>query len=180
MEATGGGIDARYGSRPDRKFYDRVVAQGSPDPTRIMRAAERRWERNVQRVVDPQNGFDDRALASFIRRLLPSGLSEIHRHNFEAIGYVLKGTGYEIHDGVRIDWVEGDALFVPPNVWHQHANSSDNDEAIILLTTNAPMLLELGVCTMEPAPTWEEALQRPSPYMRPVLGTDTVRDAGTG
>lgn len=75
---------------------------------------------------------------------------------------------------VVVDWVEGDALYVPPNVWHQHGNSDEHEEAVVLLTTNAPMLLGLGVCTMEPAPTWEEAMKRPPVYTQPVLRTDTV------
>ncbi len=39
------------------------------------------------------------------------------------------------------------------------------------------MLLELGRLQRGAGPTWEEALKRPSRYVRPVLGTDTVRDA---
>lgn len=168
MEMSSGRV-ARYDERPDRKFYDRVRAQRVPPERRVLRATERRWERNVQRLVDPQNGFEDRAIAAFLRRLPPGERSEIHRHSFEAIGYVLAGRGFEIHDGERIDWAEGDVVFIPPNVWHQHCNAHPEREALVLLVTNAPLLLDLGVCTMEAAPSWEEALARPSVYTEPVL-----------
>lgn len=160
---------ATYGERPTQRMYDRILAQRVPGERRILRAADRRWEGNVQRLVDAQNGFGDRAVACFLRRIPPGERSEIHRHNFEAIGYVVKGRGYDIHDGERIEWSEGDALFIPGNVWHQHGNADAEREAVLLLITDWPLLLHLGVCTMEPAATWEEALARPSPYVEPLL-----------
>lgn len=160
---------AIYGERPGQGMYDRILAQRASPLRRILRAADRHWEGNVQRLVDAQNGFEDRAVACFLRRIPPGERSEIHRHNFEALGYVVKGRGYDIHDGERVDWAEGDALFIPANVWHQHGNADAEQEAVLLLTTDWPLLLHLGICTMEPAPSWEDALARPSPYVEPVL-----------
>ena len=54
----------------------------------MLRAADRTWEGNVQLLIDSANGFDDAAIASFLRRLPPHSESDIHRHNFEAMGYV--------------------------------------------------------------------------------------------
>lgn len=166
---------ATYGERPELTMYDRILAQRVPPERRILRAKDRRWEGNVQRLIDAQNGFEDRAVACFLRRVPPGATSEIHRHNFEAVGYVVKGRGYDVHDGERIDWEEGDALFIPANVWHQHGNADAEHDAVLLLSTDSPLLLHLGVCTMEPAPTWEEALRRPSPYTEPVLTRPAVR-----
>ncbi|HYY88882.1 MAG TPA: cupin domain-containing protein, partial [Chloroflexota bacterium] len=110
--------------------------------------------------------------ACFLRRLPPGDASGIHRHNFEAIGFILKGRGWDIHDGEEIEWEEGDVLYVPPNVWHQHGNRDPNEEAVVLLITDYPLLLHLGICTLEPVDTWEEALSRPPAIPDPpVIGS---------
>ena len=143
----------------------------NPAQRRIVRAADRTWHNNLQRLVDKQNGFDERAVSCFLRRLPPGETSGIHRHNFEAIGYIIKGRGWETHDGERIEWSEGDVLYVPANVWHQHGNSDPDQEAVILLITNYPLLLHMGICTLEPAESWEDAMQRPSAIPDPpVIG----------
>lgn len=172
------GRSARHGVRHERGLFAQIAAQRQPAVTRILRAADRAWQGNVQILVDGQNGFEDRSIACFVRRLPPGGASDIHRHNFEAIGYILAGRGYEIHDGERIDWAAGDVVYIPPNVWHQHLNADPNEEAQVLLITNWPLLEHLGIVTMEPAPSWEEALARPSAIPEPVLEADTAADTG--
>jgi gentisate 1,2-dioxygenase len=157
------------GEHRDRRLAAQIAEQRTPPERRVLRLGDREWEGNVQRLVDPQNGFDDRCLACFVRRLPPGGSSDVHRHSFEAIGYVLRGHGYEIHDGERIDWREGDVVHIPANVWHQHVNLSEDEEAHLLLVTNYPQMVHLRACTMEPAPSWEDALQRPSVYTDPFL-----------
>lgn len=161
---------ANYREHPDQDLYERIIAQKSiPFEKRVLRASDRVWENNIQRLIDASNGFDDRASACFLRRIPAGGKSDIHRHNFEALGYIIKGKGYEIHDGERMDWAEGDAVFIPANVWHQHVNADPENEAIVLLITNYPQLLHLGICTLDPAASWEEALSRPSAIPNPRL-----------
>lgn len=161
--------EAKYLEHLNEGLFDRIERQnpGLSSDKRVLRASERTWENNLQRLVDVQNGFEDKAVACFLRRILPGESSQLHRHNFEAIGYVLKGRGYEIHDGERIDWAKDDVVFIPANVWHQHFNSDPEEEAVILLITNWPLLFHLGVTTLEPAPSWEDALSRPSAIPNP-------------
>jgi mannose-6-phosphate isomerase-like protein (cupin superfamily) len=158
---------ANFSTKVGDRLYDRIIAQRVPGEKRILKAADIVWEGNIKHLLDVQHGFANRALSCFIRRLAPGATAQIHRHNFEAIGLVLKGEGFDIHDGERIDWAEGDVLFIPPNVWHQHGNTSATEEAHLLLITDWPLLLHLGVCTEEEAPTWEEALSRPTVYPDP-------------
>jgi quercetin dioxygenase-like cupin family protein len=160
---------ARYQEHADRGLFDRIDGQRTFANKRVLRASEREWQNNIQPLIDASNGFDDRAVACFLRRIPPGGKSDIHRHNFEAMGYIVKGRGYEIHDGEKLEWAEGDAVFIPANVWHQHINSDPDNEAIVLLITNWPLLLHLGICTLEPAPTWEDAMSRPSAIPAPRL-----------
>ena len=103
-------------------LFERIDAQRSDGHQRVLHAADRLWHGNVQWLIDGSNGFDERAVACFLRRIPPGGKSDIHRHNFEALGYVVKGRGYEIHDNERIDWSQDDALYIPANVWHQRCN----------------------------------------------------------
>lgn len=168
----GEGRVATYRERPEMELYERILRQRHPTGNkRVIREADRRWENNLQRLIDAANGFEEKSVACFLRRLPPGSASDIHRHNFEALGYIVKGVGYEIHDGERLDWAQGDAVHIPANVWHQHCNADANGEAVILLITNYPLLLHLGICTMEPAPSWQDALSRPSPIVEPRLRT---------
>src|SRR5712691_9614467 len=99
-------------ARPDLGLFNRIDAQRMPPEKRVLRAANRTWENDIQFLVDASNGFDDRAVGCFLRRIPAGSKSDIHRHNFEALGYVVKGHGYEIHDGEKIEWSEGDAVFI--------------------------------------------------------------------
>jgi quercetin dioxygenase-like cupin family protein len=166
---------AQFGSHPELSMKNRVrkEREGLNPEKRVLHSEDRVWDNNIQHLIDATNGFDDRAIACFLRRIAPSSESDIHRHNFEAMGYVVKGKGYEVHDGERIDWKEGDAVFIPANVWHQHVNSDPENEAIILLITNWPQLLHLGICTIEPAQSWQDALSRIPAIPDP---TSKVRD----
>jgi quercetin dioxygenase-like cupin family protein len=173
---------ATYRQFPQLSLYQRVddqrkIAESSARK-RLLRKSDRTWHRDLQRLVDKQNGFDERAVACFLRRLPPGDESGIHRHNFEAIGYVVKGRGWDIHDGEKIEWEEGDVLYVPPNVWHQHGNRDPNDEAIVLLMTDYPLLLHLGICTLEPVETWDEALSRPPAIPDPPVPGSTKGAGG--
>jgi len=86
------------------------------------------------------------------------GHSQKHRHNFEAIIYIVKGRGHSIvHQAlsdkpIRINWNEGD-LFAPPlNWWHQHFNDDDEQPARYLAITNLGLMQSLGLDSKEQAP----------------------------
>ena len=84
------------------------------------------------------------------------GQSGLHKHTFEAVGYVLEGRGYEVIGEERIDWEAGDTFFMPPNVPHRHVNQDPNKRARILQVEAWPLMIYLGVSElvqMEPAET---------------------------
>lgn len=90
---------------------------------------------------------------------LPAGASAtLHRHNCEALFYVLEGQGYTvIHDEEaverRIEWKEGDLFFTPILVWHQHVNASTNSAARYLEITTIPLMKSLGAWLIESKPS---------------------------
>ena len=55
-----------------------------------------------------------------------------HKHN-EAIIIIVRGQGYSILDGERIDWAPGDVLYVGAGVWHQHHVTSDEPAMAIAI-----------------------------------------------
>lgn len=75
-----------------------------------------------------QNGFKATSVAiSSIFVDLPHSKSHSHAHP-EAYLYALEGSGYSEIGGKRMDWVQGDAVHVPPGMMHhQHFNPTDKD-----------------------------------------------------
>jgi gentisate 1,2-dioxygenase len=69
-------------------------------------------------------GFDNRIIEVDCHIYPPHTHSVTHKHN-EAIIIILRGTGYSILDGERIDWKPGDTLYIGQGVWHQHHITSD-------------------------------------------------------
>jgi gentisate 1,2-dioxygenase len=63
----------------------------------------------------------------------------------EAAFYILDGTGYEIHDGVRYDWQAGDVAIVHNNCVHQHFNADTTKPARAIVIKTKPMYLFLNM-----------------------------------
>jgi quercetin dioxygenase-like cupin family protein len=95
-----------------------------------------------------------RAISVSIGGILPGGRTRKHRHSYETIAYILKGNGYSVVDGTRVDWEAGDAVLVPRWTWHQHFNASETEYAEFLGAENAPMLQNLGLGLREEADKW--------------------------
>ena len=60
-----------------------------------------------------------------------------------------KVKGYTIIDGVRFDWEKGDYLCVPTWAVHEHANTSDTEEAILFSTNDIPIFEKLDLQKVE-------------------------------
>lgn len=73
----------------------------------------------------------------------PGQSSNMHRHTYETILYVLEGTGYTEVQGRKVEWKAGDALYIPVWAWHRHTNTGDG-LARYLACENAPLLQNIG------------------------------------
>ena len=98
-----------------------------------------------------------KTIEAHVSEMSPRGHSQKHRHNFEAIIYIVKGRGHSIvhreltDKSIRINWKEGD-LFAPPlNWWHQHFNDDPEQLARYLAFTNIGLMTRLGLFTKESA-----------------------------
>ena len=75
----------------------------------------------------------------------PGGRSQKHGHVNEAAFYILDGTGYEVHDGVRYDWQAGDVAIVHMNCVHQHFNADPAKPARALVLKPKPMIMFMNL-----------------------------------
>jgi len=70
-----------------------------------------------------------------------SGLSPelpVHRHDYDIIGYVLKGAGYLLDESQqRIDIRAGDRLNIPKGALH--AEGAVTEEIVYIVTVNEPV-----------------------------------------
>jgi quercetin dioxygenase-like cupin family protein len=65
--------------------------------------------------------------------IAPGKSNHGHGHQNEAVFYILKGRGYEIHDDERYDWEQGDLVIVHTDSVHRHFNASDTEPALALV-----------------------------------------------
>ena len=82
-------------------------------------------------------------LSMTIGWLDPGQSSNMHRHTYETILYVLEGTGTTEVQGRKVAWKAGDAVYIPVWAWHRHTNTGEG-LARYLACENAPLLQNLG------------------------------------
>jgi gentisate 1,2-dioxygenase len=67
-----------------------------------------------------------------------------HRHYYESLIYIIKGNGYSVVEGNKVEWEAGDIIYAPPWSWHQHFNTDPDNEVRYVAYTNAPLLQNVG------------------------------------
>jgi gentisate 1,2-dioxygenase len=96
-----------------------------------------------------------KTISMTLGHLHPEQRTRKHRHNYETILYILKGSGHSFIENQKVDWQNGDAVYVPVWAWHQHVNSGPG-EVEYLACENAPLLQNLGnIALREEAPIHE-------------------------
>jgi gentisate 1,2-dioxygenase len=88
-----------------------------------------------------------------IQMLRPGVRTQTHRHTSSAVYHVFRGNGFSIVDGQRYDWSEGDYFALPHRAWHEHANASSSEPAILFSMTDEPALDALALLREE---HWEK------------------------
>ena len=77
--------------------------------------------------------------------LLPGGANHGHGHQNEACFYILEGSGYEIHDGVRYDWEQDDFAIVHTDCVHKHFNANEDVHALALVMKAKTNWMAMGL-----------------------------------
>lgn len=83
-------------------------------------------------------------MSCLIQLLRPEEHTRAHRHTSSTVYFVVKGSGQSVIDGERFDWGKGDFFLTPPWAWHEHANPT-NDESILFVISDKPVLDAFGL-----------------------------------
>src|SRR3954447_18964291 len=159
--------ESHYGSKKDRVFVRGVQGQYSlKDELARLRAQPRVIKGHEDKFMDGPQSFSKhfvepvdgltQTLHMHLEEYAPGGRTQKHGHVNEAAFYILDGTGYEIHDGIRYDWQAGDVAIVHNNCVHQHHNASPDQPARALVLKTKPMFMFMNMLfqqLIEPRPT---------------------------
>jgi quercetin dioxygenase-like cupin family protein len=105
-------------------------------------------------IVDPgREPFVTQSLQSHFVTVPPGGRDKGHGHQNEAFFYILEGRGFDMHDGLRYDWQQGDAVAVHNDSVHWHNNADPNNRAVALIFKAKPLWLFLGLQQQGPIGT---------------------------
>ena len=89
------------------------------------------------RLSPDDEPFLTQTVSAHFTRVPAHGSTRGHGHQNEAAFYILHGTGYEIHDGHRYDWREGDLVYVHTDSVHRHYNDGDDDARAFVMKPKA-------------------------------------------
>ena len=108
----------------------------------------------IMQYVNPATGGPVmKTLGARIQLLRGGERTKAHRHTGSIVYNVAKGSGHSIIAGKRFDWKKNDIFVVPSWAWHEHANASERDDAVLFSFSDLPSMQALGLYR-------EEALAR--------------------
>jgi gentisate 1,2-dioxygenase len=101
-------------------------------------------------------GRPTRLIDCSVHHLDPGAVTTAHRHSWDAVLFVVSGTGWTEIDGRRWTWRPWDAVYVPH--WAEHRHGTDDPRGAELLAfSSEPVFETLGAAWMlaaeEPDPT---------------------------
>lgn len=115
------------------------------------------WESSpqgrIKHIMNERMDARFKTIDAYIQELPPAGRSGKHHHDAEEVLYVLEGRGYDLHwdpvvevsdryhwswepEPTRHEWEEGDCVYIPPKVIHQHHNADSGKPARFISATN--------------------------------------------
>lgn len=104
------------------------------------------YDGTLLRYVNPLTGGHVMpTMGAHIQRLREGQALAAHRHTGNIIYTVAKGSGHSIVGGRRFDWSERDVFCVPSWTWHEHANGSQSEDAVLFSFSDLPVIESLGL-----------------------------------
>ena len=89
-----------------------------------------------------------RSLDAWVHEVDPGTVTTIHRHSWDAILFVVDGSGWTEVDGVRYEWKTWDAIHIPAWSWHRHGNDGTRPGRFMSYSSE-PTLWTLGMSLIE-------------------------------
>lgn len=77
-------------------------------------------------------------------------ISTIHRHSWDAIVFVVEGSGWTEVNGKRVEWRPWDTIYLPGWAWHRHGNEGTKPAKLISFSVQ-PLAELLGMAILEDA-----------------------------
>lgn len=99
-------------------------------------------------------------LIAFFEDYKPHSNGVNHGHQNEAVFYILKGRGYEVHDGEKFPWEAGDVVIVPNGAVHCHFNSDHNEGAQALVFNPKRLFIAMNLMAQRLVHQPEEVKRR--------------------
>ncbi|HEY7163500.1 MAG TPA: cupin domain-containing protein [Candidatus Binatia bacterium] len=134
--ATGG---TRYDWFLSRLAEENRVESEAP---RVIRDSDCLWENTrhgrLKFYIDRWTESSARGMDAMAQEIAPNEASGEHRHIFEELLLVLKGRGYDLHEGTKHRWHEGDLICIPPMIAHRHVNDGDEPARLISVWPQQP------------------------------------------
>jgi gentisate 1,2-dioxygenase len=84
-------------------------------------------------------------MSCWIQMLRAGEKTKRHRHASTSIFHAFRGSGTTIINGQPFHWEKGDTFIVPLWSWHELANDSNSEEAILFSMNDAPILRAFGL-----------------------------------
>ncbi len=128
-----------------RKYRQTVIREEDVDARRPRRAG-----------CAPASTWDGTATAPpaastrWCTKSIRGTTTTIHRHSWDAILFMVDGSGWTEVDGVRYDWKAWDAIHLPAWSWHRHGNDGDRPGRFMSYSSE-PTLWTLGMSLIEDA-----------------------------
>ena len=91
----------------------------------------------------------------------PGARTTPHRHSWDAILFVVEGSGWSEIGGQRVDWKPWDALHLPAWTWHRHGNDGEKTARFVSFSSE-PLLASLNMAFVEEATNGADFAQRPA------------------
>lgn len=114
------------------------------DDAKVGHSGDSPQSRTWWRIGPGDDPFLTQTLQVHFVQLPPGSSNHGHGHQNEALFYILEGAGYEIHDGKRYDWSQGDLVIVHTDSVHRHFNPyEETATALVMKAKSAWMYLGL-------------------------------------
>ena len=121
------------------------MQQGILDQPRVFSVDDYKWDGGPQfydkPMINPQRVEVAQSIETHLGAFAPGGFGQKHGHMNSAVFYVLRGQGYDVHDGHRLDYQAGDCMIAENGCVHQHFNNDPNKEMIVLVMKAKPLFL---------------------------------------
>ena len=102
--------------------------------------------RRTHTVVNPATGGATLPTMSCrVQMLRPGEKTQSHRHTSTSIYHAFRGSGTTVINGEPFHWQKGDTFIIPLWSWHEHANASGTDNAILFSMHDEPILRAFGL-----------------------------------